>query len=60
MVRDPEKTGDYSLAAPAGQQPGMHRMPAFMRGGDSDLLVLTRRQLSIIRQAAAQFRPPAP
>jgi hypothetical protein len=58
MVRDPDKTGDYTITAPDGEKPGMGKMPAFMRGGDGDLLVLTRRQLSILRQAVQQFGTP--
>jgi hypothetical protein len=57
ILRTPEKTADYSLQAPAGERPGMQRMPALMRSSDGDLLALTRRQQNLLRKAVDQFQP---
>lgn len=61
ILREPEAAANYSTTAPAGQRPGMQRMPALMRGGDGNLLTLTRRQQNILKAAIEQFRaaPPA-
>jgi hypothetical protein len=47
VLRQPEEIGDLS-------DKGRRKMPAMMRGADGRYLTLTRRQIDIIRKAAAK------
>ncbi len=47
LLRQPEEIGDLS-------DKGRRKMPAMMRGADGRYLALTRRQIDMIRQAAAK------